>query len=202
MKTTTQVSRKILTDCTCPSKCSCSTLGKISKKEKPWLLLFILIGLGCVYILAWEISSLATSSRKRISFGSPNVGSHVAFIRGSGIDVPINIEGSPPMKISSRSYESLVSECLSQEIADIQSPLAMKSVSTLDECKKLCDAFGSECAGFTLMLGPTFKLCDLKRSCDGIVDQNIDCVASMNLARQNRQFKKIQGCGYRAMKSS
>ena len=201
MKTTHQVSRKILTDCTCPSKCSCSTLGKISKKEKPWLLLFILIGLGCVYILAWEISSLATSSRKRISFGSPNVGSHVAFIRGSGIDVPINIEGSPPMKISSRSYESLVSECLSQEIADIQSPLAMKSVSTLDECKKLCDAFGSECAGFTLMLGPTFKLCDLKRSCDGIADQNIDCVASMHLARQNRQFTKIQGCGYRAMKS-
>ena len=191
MKTTTEVSRKILTDCNCPS---------IKKKEKPWLLLFISIGLVCVYILAWEISSLATSS-KTISIGSPNVGSHVAFIRGSGIDVPINIEGSPPMKISSRSYESLVSECLSQEIADIQSPLAMKSVSTLDECKDLCDAFGSECAGFTLMLGPTFKLCDLKRSCDGIADQNVDCVASMHLARQNRQFTKIQGCGYRAMKS-
>ena len=185
---TTQVSRKVLTDCPCP---------RPSKKEKPWLLLFLFIGIVCTYTLVWEFRSLST---KTISFGNPNVKSHVAFIRGGGIDVPINVEESKPLQISARTYESLVSECLSQDITDIQSPLAMKSVSTLDECKDLCDAFGAECEGFTLMLGPTFKLCDLKRSCDGIVDQKIDCVASMSLARQKRQFKKIQGCGYRVTK--
>jgi hypothetical protein len=184
----TRVSRKMMTNCPCPYP---------SKKEKPWLILFTLVALLCLYILVWEVVSIATSdnpSKHTIPFFGPR--SHVAFIRGGGKDVPISVLGT---KIRPRTYESLVSECLSDDITDIQNPLAMKSVGTLDECKALCDAFGSEkCAGFTLMLGPTFKLCDLKRSCDGIVDENIDCIASMNLAKQNRQFKKIQGCGYRA----
>lgn len=154
-----------------------------------------------MYLLVNEIVAIATESETSATIRS--IGTlqphHVAFIRGGGRNIPINVLGKGTnIREYGRRYESLVSECLSDDIMDIQNPLEMKSVNTLDECKDLCDAFGpNKCAGFTLMLGPTFKLCDLKRSCDGIVDEKIDCIASMNIAKENHRFKNIQGCGYR-----
>ena len=121
----------------------------------------------------------------------------ICLFKSSGFKEPFRQYNIP---IGNYGLESAILDPLYDlgDIMDIQNPLEMKSVNTLDECKDLCDAFGpNKCAGFTLMLGPTFKLCDLKRSCDGIVDEKIDCIASMNIAKENHRFKNIQGCGYR-----
>lgn len=173
---------------------------KIADKYKNW----IAFG-GCAAFLMLLIMVTIVSMRKssvglstELDFKQPGVEHFKAFIRGGAKDRAIDV-----VRLStSRAYVSLVTECTSEDDEDTSHPLDTVQVRSLDECKAKCDVHYPHCNGFSLMMGSSFMLCDMKRTCNGIVfgkETPWDCMGSVQAANLQGVKQSIRGCGFRAM---